>query len=205
MSAPPTRPALRARYERRRQQVVNAAARTFAARGYHATSIDDLIEATGLTRGGLYHYMDGKQALLFAIFDELMEPLLERARAIVAEPAPPEAQLRDLMRAWVAHIAGHLDHMVVFNQERATLERDERWRVVREQREAFEAILAEVLRRGRDDGSFAIDDPQLALLALLGMVNHTAQWLSPDGRLTPEQIADGFCDLLLSGIRGAAG
>jgi len=53
--------------------------------------------------------------------------------------------------------------------------------------------------------SFA--DRGLTLLALLGMVNYTPQWLRPRGRLTAEQIADGYCDLLLSVARsgGAAG
>jgi TetR/AcrR family transcriptional regulator, cholesterol catabolism regulator len=126
VGSPPTSPALRERYERRRADVVDAAARVFAQRGYHATSIEDLIEATGLTRGGLYHYTDSKQALLFAIFDELMDPLLERARELLAEPGSPEDHLRALTRAWVAHIATHLPHMIVFNQERGTLERDPR-------------------------------------------------------------------------------
>jgi AcrR family transcriptional regulator len=201
VSSPPTSPALRERYEQRRQAVVGAAARVFAQRGYHATSIEDLIAATGLTRGGLYHYTESKQQLLFAIFDELMEPLLAQARAIVAEPAAPEQRLRRLMRAWVQHLADHLDHMIVFNQERATLERDPHWDDLRRARKDFEDLLADVLAEGRVDGSFAIEDPALTLLALLGMVNHTAQWLTPGGRLDAEQIADAYCDLLLGGIR----
>jgi AcrR family transcriptional regulator len=201
VGSPPSSPALRARYERRRADVVAAAARVFAQRGYHATSIDDLIVATGLTRGGLYHYTDSKQALLFAIFDELMEPLLSRAREIVEQPGTPERHLRALTHAWVAHIATHLDHMVVFTQERGTLERDPRWQHLRAARRAFEQLLAGVLRRGQEDGSFVMRDPQLTLLTLLGMVNYTPQWFSPRGRLTPEQIADGYCDVLLDGTR----
>jgi len=205
MPAPPTRPKLRARYDARRAGVVEAAARAFAANGYHATSIEQLIAATGLTRGGLYHYVDSKQDLLFAVLDELMEPLLEQARAIVAEQATPERHLRALTRAWLVHVADHLDHMVVFTRERATLERDPRWAQVRRARDAFERLLAGVLEAGRADGSFAIEDPQLVLLALLGMVNHTPQWLKPRGRLSPEQVADGFCDVLLDGIRARRG
>lgn len=201
MPAPPTRPALRARYDLRRQEVMDVAAREFAQRGYHATSIDDLIAATGLTRGGLYHYTDSKQALLFGVLDELMDPLLEQARAIVEQPGTPEQHLRRLVRAWVAHVAAHLDHMVVFHRERATLEADPRWEQVRRARRAFERLLAGVLERGQADGSLRMDDPQLVLLALLGMVNHTPQWLRPHGRLRPEQVADGFCDVLLDGVR----
>jgi AcrR family transcriptional regulator len=199
--APPTRPALRARYDARRQRIVDTAARLFAERGYHATSIEDLVTAGGLTRGGLYHYVEGKQDLLFGVLDELMDPLLEQAETIVATDDPPEQQLRALTRAWLVHVAAHLDHMVVFERERATLEQDPRWKDVRATRERFERLLAGVLERGREDGSFALQDPQLTLLALLGMVNHAPVWLRPDGRLSPEQVADGFCDVLLRGIR----
>jgi AcrR family transcriptional regulator len=200
MPSPPTRPTLRAKYDARRAEVVATAARVFAARGYHATSIDDLLEATGLTRGGLYHYMDGKQDLLIAVLDELMGPLLQRTRAIVAEPGTPEEHLRAITRVWIGHVAAHLDHMVVFNQERRTLERDAGWSHVRAARREFEQLVRTVLQRGIDDGSFAIADPGLTLLALLGMGNYTAQWYVPGGRLDAEAIADGYCALLLDGI-----
>jgi len=200
MPSPPSRPALRAKYDARRAEVVAAAARVFAARGYHATSIDDLLEATGLTRGGLYHYMDGKQDLLIAVLDDLMVPLLEQARAIVAEPGTPEEHLRAITRLWIGHLAAHLDHMVIFNQERRTLERDAGWSHVRAARREFEQLVRSVLERGIADGSFAIADPSLTLLAFLGMGNYTAQWYAPDGRLDAEAIADGYCALLLDGI-----
>ncbi len=152
---PPTRPALRARYDARRREVVATAAALFAERGYDGTSISELTEATGLAAGGLYHYIEGKDDLLIAICDELLEPLLERAREIVAAEAPPVEQLRELVGAWVGHVVSHRDHMLVFTQERQAIEREPRWRRVRSQRRAFEKILDEVLARGEADG---IDD-----------------------------------------------
>ncbi len=78
MTTPPTRPALRRRYDAKREGVVEAAAELFAERGYHATTMQDLTEATGLTAGGLYHYIGSREQLLIAICDALVEPLLER-------------------------------------------------------------------------------------------------------------------------------
>lgn len=196
-AAPPTRPALRARYDRRQAEVIATAAELFATRGYQATSMQDLTQATGLAAGGLYHYIGSKEQLLFRICDELLEPLLEQARAIVAREAPAAQHLRELLRAWLAHIADHRDHMLVFAQERHVIEREPQWRDVRRQRKAFERILDDVLARGERDGTLVFADRGLTLLALLGMVNHTATWLKPRGRLSPEQIADGYCDLLL--------
>lgn len=195
--SPPTRPALRARYDRRQQEVVATAARVFAERGYQETTMQDLTEATGLAAGGLYHYIGSKEQLLLRICDELLEPLLEQAREIVARDGSAEEHLHELMRAWLAHIASHRHHMLVFAQERHVIERDPRWREVRAQRKAFEQILDDVLARGEQDGTMAFADRGLTLLALLGMVNHVPQWLRPRGRLSAEQIADGYCDLIL--------
>src|SRR5579885_1571176 len=101
MVSPPTRPALRARYDRRREDLVQAAARVFAQRGYHGTSIDDLMRETGMTRGGLYHYTTSKQELLLSIVEDLMVPLLRRAEEIVAGERDAEARLRSLLAVWL--------------------------------------------------------------------------------------------------------
>jgi len=197
--SPPTRPALRARYDARRREVVATAARLFAERGYDGTSMNELTEATGLAAGGLYHYIEGKEDLLIAICDELLEPLLARAREIVAEHVPPVEQLRALVAAWVDHVVTHRNHMLVFTQERQAIERESRWRRVRSQRRAFEAILDDVLARGEADGSMTFADRRLSLLALLGMVNYTPQWVRPGGRLSAAEIADGYCAMVLDG------
>jgi len=187
---PPTRPALRARYDQRRQEVIGRAAEVIAQRGFHATSVPDLVEATGLTSGGLYHYIGSKDELLGAICEDLMTPLLAEVRTI---EGPPEQRLREFVRIWLRHVERHRHHVLVFQQERNVLEQGPQWRQVRRQRKEFEALLADLLA----DRSFRFADRDLALLALLGMVNHTALWLRPRGRLSAEQVADGYVDLLL--------
>jgi TetR/AcrR family transcriptional regulator, cholesterol catabolism regulator len=194
MAARPTRPALRERYDRRRQEVVYQAARAFARQGYDQTTMQELAATMGLATGALYHYFGGKETLLRAICDQLMEPLLEQATDLLADEAPADEQLRTLVRLWVAHVIEHRDHMLVFQQERHVIESGEQWRRVRSSRKAFERLVADVVQRAHPRG-----DSRLALLALLGMVNHTAQWYRPRGELTPAQIADGYVALLLRG------
>jgi AcrR family transcriptional regulator len=197
MSAPPTRPALRERYERRQLEVVDVAARLFAERGYHATSVSDLVQATGLASGGLYHYIGSKEQLLLRICDRLMDPLLEEAQAIERGPEPAVERLRLLVRTWMSHVERHRDHMLVFAQERRVLEADERWQQVRRKRKRFERILDGLLRAAESEDSLVLPDRQVALLGLLGMVNYAPQWFRPNGRLSAEQIADRWCELLL--------
>ena len=199
MAAPPTRPVLRDRYDRRRQAVVQQAARVFAERGYDQTSIQDLAEAIGLAAGGIYHYIGSKEQLLIRICDQLMDPLLDQAREVAASEADPEAQLRAIVRLWVAQVVEHRDHMLVFQQERHVIESGDQWRGVRSSRKQFERVVADVLDRVLADGRLRLSDRRLALSALLGMVNHTAQWFGPRGRLQVDQVADGYVDLLLLG------
>ena len=192
MAGAPSRPALRERYDRRRQEVVYEAARAFARHGYDTTSMQELAAAMGLATGALYHYFNSKEQLLMAICDQLMDPLLEQATELLHEPAAPEQQLRGLVELWVAHVVAHRDHMLVFQQERHVIETGEQWRQIRDSRKAFERLVDGVLARAS-----LRTEPRLALLALLGMVNHTAQWYRPRGDLTPEQIASGYVDLLV--------
>jgi AcrR family transcriptional regulator len=197
MSTRPTRPVLRERYDRRRAQVVFHAAKVFALRGYDQTTMQELAASMDLATGALYHYFRSKEELLAAICDQLMEPLLEQAVALLVTERPADEQLRELVGLWVAHVVEHRDHMLVFQQERHVLESGEQWRGVRAARKEFERLVAAVLARAQADVAAAGGESRLALLALLGMVNHTAQWYRPRGDLTPREIADGYVDLVL--------
>jgi AcrR family transcriptional regulator len=190
----PARPALGARYDRRRQAVVEAAARAFARRGYDQTSMQQLADALGIAAGGLYHYVAGKEDLLIAICDQLMDPLLADARALLEAAGAPEEHLRALVRLWVAQVIARRDHLLVFQQERHVLDHGAQFKGVRDARKAFERLVEQALARC----PLAVGDRRLALGALLGMVNHTAQWYRPRGRLSGDEIADGYVDLLLA-------
>src|SRR3954470_22294640 len=126
----PERAALRERYDRRQAQVVLDAARVFAARGYDQTSVPQLADELGIAAGSLYHYFGGKEQLLIAICDQLMDPLLLAAQTIRARDPPAGEQLRALVGAWVAHVVEHRDHMLVFQQERHVIDHGEQWRGV---------------------------------------------------------------------------
>ena len=196
MATPPARPALRARYDRKQQQVVLQAARVFAERGYDRTSVQDLADELGIAAGGLYHYFGSKEQLLIHICDQLMDPLLQQAEELLASGGDPASRLRELVRLWVLHVVEHRDHMLVFQQQRHLIEQGEQWRAVRSSRKRFERVVEDLLAGAADSGELVLEDNRLALSALLGMVNHTAQWFRPKGRLTPAEIADGYVRLL---------
>ena len=192
----PTRPALKVRYELRQSELVDAAAGVFADRGYDSTPVHELAQQIGLAAGGIYHYFGSKEQLLIAICDELVDPLLARARDLLEEQADatPEARLRALVAVWVAHVVDHRDHMLVFQQERHQIERGAQWEGVRRARKEFERLVEQVLA-----DVVSGEDRRVVLSALLGMVNHTAQWFDPRGRLDAGDVADGYVALVLGG------
>jgi AcrR family transcriptional regulator len=193
----PDRPALRERYDRRQAEVVLDAARVFARRGYDQTSVPQLAEELGIGAGSLYHYFGGKEQLLIAICDQLMDPLLARAQEILDEDTSPREQLAALVEAWVAHVVDHRDHMLVFQQERHVIDHGDQWRGVRDARKRFEKLVEQLLVELHARGETVLDDPRLSLSALLGMVNHTAQWFRPRGRLTAAAVAEGYVRSIL--------
>ncbi len=154
--------------------------------------MQELAASMGLATGALYHYFSGKEELLTAICDQLMEPLLEQAGEVLDAGGTPRGSCARWCGCGWPTWWQHRDHMLVFQQERHLIESGERWRKVRGLRKAFERLASEALERARPRG-----DAHLALLALLGMVNHTAQWYRPRGELSPEAIADGYVDLVL--------
>jgi TetR/AcrR family transcriptional regulator, cholesterol catabolism regulator len=202
--AGPVRAGSRRRYEERRDTVIDAAARVFAAQGYDATTIDDLVAATGLQRGGLYHYIGGKQDLLIAIHERFLTPLLEQAREIAAQHLEPETALRALAQALIENIHRYRDQVTVFFHEWRTIEGDERWTQIRRERREFELMIEEVLERGRAEGRFRFSDTRIALLGFLGMFNYMPQWYEPHGRMSHHAIAEQFCDIFLRGIAAAS-
>ena len=125
-----------------------------------------------------------------SICDQLMEPLLERARrrSWRSDAPPADAAARARARCGSAHVVEHRDHMLVFQQERHVIERGAQWRGVRSEPQALRAARRRRARarRGERRGR-ASPTARLALSALLGMVNHTAQWYRPRGRLSAER------------------
>lgn len=185
---------------KRRAAVIERAAEEFARNGFDATSIENLSEATELTSGGLYHYIGSKNDLLFEILNQMTGPLLIGAREIETSSNTAVGKLRALLRLWVNHIAEHRFHMLVFSQERHVVERDRvRWEQVRSSRSEFESILGNLLDSALDQAGFKPKDPRLMALALLGMVNYAPQWMSEGGRLCPDQVGDGFLEVLFEG------
>jgi AcrR family transcriptional regulator len=185
----------------RREELTRQAARLFAQKGYHGTSIGEIAEALGVQKGSLYAHISSKQDLLY-------ETMLEGARAFhagldaIGDELRPSEKIRLALRSHLRVVADQLDVATVFVQEWRYLEGARRDEIIAERRRYEERIRA-LFREGRDLGELRsdLDDATAALLAL-SAANWAYMWLQP-GRDTDE-LADRFYALLVDGIRGYA-
>jgi len=194
------RPEPSARYEGRREEIIDRAAALFAEKGYAATGVTELGEAVGLGRGALYYYISSKENLLVAIQDRVLGPLLAQAGAIAGLDAPAMIRLRLLSEALLSIILTRVDHIRVYEHDYVHLTGDNRKRVL-DQRRAFEQIVQELLEKAIADGSLRDLDPHLAALQFLNLHNHTYQWArSANRRWSVRELSREYCRTLFHGM-----
>jgi AcrR family transcriptional regulator len=188
-----------AKWQARRETIIDTSARLFASRGYHATGITELCEANGLGKGALYHYIGSKEELLAAIHDRVMDEVMLGAERAEAAGGSPTAQLAMLGRELLDVIHRYPDHVWVFLHEFPALT-GERAATFRERRSDYERQVESVLRAGVESGEFRDLDPWLTARAWLGMHNYTYLWLRAGGSLSARDVAQPFADIFMRGI-----
>ena len=165
------------------EDVVRAAGRLFAERGYHGTSMRDLGKELGLLGSSLYSHVSSKQDLLVEVVEEgarLFEASAEKALAV-------EGTAADRLEAFVAgHVEVVVDNIDVartFLNEARMLDVSHRARIV-DARDHYEGVFRSVIRDGRSDGSFAADtDARTTSIFILSILNAIERWYHPDGEL----------------------
>lgn len=200
MAAPATGdPRRSAKWEQRRQAIVDTSAQVFARRGYHATGVMDLCAANDLGKGALYHYIGSKEELLAAIHDRVMDEVMAGADRVAGASGSPSEQLSMLGEELLEVIHRYPDHVWVFLHEFPALTgaRAEQFRIRRRQ---YEARVEAVLRAGVRSGEFRKIDPWLTARAWLGMHNYTYLWLKPGGRLSARSVARPFSEIFMQGV-----
>jgi AcrR family transcriptional regulator len=183
----------------RREELAREAARLFAERGYHGTSIGALADAVGVQKGSLYAHIEGKQDLLYETMRQGSEAFHAALDGIPEELRAAE-KIRFALRAHLRVVGEQLELATVFVQEWRYLEDERRERFVAERRRYEERIRA-LFREGRDQGELRSDlDENVAALLFLSAANWAFTWLRPGA--DTDAIADAFYALLVDGVRG---
>jgi AcrR family transcriptional regulator len=185
----------------RRSELTRQAARLFAEKGYHGTSIGDLAEAMGVQKGSLYAHIDSKADLLWEVARDGAAAFHD-ALDTVPDETPPAEKIRLGLRAHLRVVAEQLDVATVFIREWRYLVGERRDEFVTERRRYEERFRA-LFREGRELGELRTDlDDATATLLALSAANWAYTWIKPD--TDTDELADRFYDFLLDGMRGYA-
>ena len=181
--------------------MTRTAARLFAERGYHGTSLADLAEALGMQKASLYHHIDSKEDLLWEVAAS-GAAAFHAALDGVPEGLPATETIRLALRAHLRVVATQLDAATVFMREWRALEGERREQFLAERRR-YEERIRELFREGVERGELRTDlDVTTAALLLLSAANWAYTWLRPGG--DTDALADRFFAVLLDGMRGYA-
>jgi AcrR family transcriptional regulator len=185
----------------RKSELTRQAARLFAEKGYHGTSIGDLAEAMGVQKGSLYAHIESKADLLWEVARD-GAAAFHAALDAVPDDVPPAKKIRLALRAHLRVVAEQLDVATVFIREWRYLEGDRRERFVSERRR-YEDRFRALFQEGRELGDLRTDlDDGTATLLALSAANWAYTWLRPG--VDTDELADRFYGLLLDGMRGYA-
>ena len=185
-------------YEEQREAILGHAARLFAQRGYPATSMNQVAEASGLSKATLYHYFRDKYSLLVSIAEGHVTRLEMLVDEVADERLEPEARIRELIRRFVEEYAHAQDAHRVLTEDVRFLEDEDRERVLVKERRLVERF-AQIISQMRPElAETALAKPLTMLL--FGMINWMFTWLRPDGALDHAAMAPVVADLFLGGV-----
>jgi AcrR family transcriptional regulator len=194
---PPT-PHVETKRRAKRARILESAVRSFAAKGFYGTSMDDIAEELLLTRGSLYYYFKDKEEILALCHETALEAMLEVTGRVIASRLPPDEALRRIV---VEHVRVMVDkfHGTALALQFDALEPKRRGSVVAA-RDAYERSVRDVIADGIARKVFRPVDPKLATFAVLGSINWLARWYKAGGGSSAEEIGDAFSDVFLAGL-----
>src|SRR5438105_10322493 len=170
----------------------------FYKHGFQATTLRHIASRVGIQVGSLYNHITSKGDLLFDIMETVMQALLEDQRQ-VAQEADVVERMRLLVYHHVRFHGERAKEVFIGNSELRSLNRQQRARIVALRHE-YEEMFQKELEDGIRQGKFMRVDVQVTAFGILAMATWVSSWYSARGRLSLEEIADIYSDMVLRGI-----
>ncbi|HUO45776.1 MAG TPA: TetR/AcrR family transcriptional regulator [Acidimicrobiia bacterium] len=188
------------RIVRSRDDVVRAAGRLFAERGYHGTSMRDLAAELGLLGSSLYSHITSKEDLLVEVVERGGSLFHASAARAVNTGGAAADRLTALVAGHIDVVLDHFDEVRTFLNEASALDQSHRSRVLAA-RNRYESAFRQVLEEGKGDGSFNPDlDPKLAAIFILSILNAVERWYRPSGQVDRKELVGRILEFTTSGI-----
>ena len=191
----------RPRTQRKRVEILRAAAAVFRRRGYHGASIDQIARALKMAKGNLYYYFRNKEEILYVCHDYSLDLILKELRAVEQSALPPDRQMHRLIVSFV-HLFIDVLHGTAWTLEVEALS-PARLKKIIAKRDRIDKGFRQILTAGMRAGIFAGRDPKLASFVIFGAINWIPRWYDPSGRSTSHEIAQVFADCLVAGLQNA--
>ena len=172
----------------------------FEEKGFSETSIQDIVEALGVTKGTFYYYFTSKEQLLMDIHLGYIDDLLESQEKIRQKQLSNREKLTQLIALLITDIANHGPSGKVFFREMRHL-CEENAAEVKKKREQFRKNLEKIISDGIAQTEFRQGlQPDIIAFAILGVTNWSYQWFNPSGEISADRLADIYNDLIFNGI-----
>ncbi|CAM5389277.1 TetR/AcrR family transcriptional regulator [Streptomyces hirsutus] len=199
-----------AAHDAARTMILDAAADIFQRQGFTRTTIDDIADAIGATKGRVYYYFRSKFDIFLAVYEHGMRKVREAVEPLAAGPGTGRDRLMAMAVAHAENLMVNLPyhntiHQGVHGQATAALKARQREMLAELNgiREDYELMFRRVVAEGMADGSLRTEDPKLAARVLLSSLNATDMWFQPrPGQTTAElhDLAARIADLLIGGL-----
>jgi TetR/AcrR family transcriptional regulator len=174
------------------------AARMFNSYGFHGTSMSQLTQELGLTKGALYYYVEDKSDLLYKLHIKSADATRKAFEEGVAEGRNGYERVQSIVRHYVAAITASPTETFIL-LEKGVLNPEQAEEIV-QRRKQLELDLRSQIAKGIDDGSIVPCDPKLATFVLVGAMAWVSKWFEPDRDWTPDQVARAMADMLMRSI-----
>lgn len=194
------------------EAVLTAAAEAFTARGYSATSMDDVAARLQSTKGRVYHYFKTKGELFLGVHRRSITMAIERVKPVSEEDAPPSTRLFEMAKAHAelmmeessfTRLSAQVHEMRLTTEGRTT---EAGLHEILTMRREYEAIFERVIAEGMEQGEFRKGDPDLMTKAALGALNWMSTWYQVDGSKrhagTSAHIANEMARFVVAGVTG---
>ena len=186
------------RFTDRRLEILRSAADAFTRSGFTRATMEEIAEKVQMAKGNLYYYFPSKQDLLFFCQDESLGRLLDRARAISRSDLPAGEKLRSMIRFHVKTILEELPGSTAHTDFRS-LPAPLLKKLIRK-RDRYEKAYRDVIAAGIQQGVFRKCSVKTAAWAILGALNWSAQWFSPKGEITADELGGDFAELFIHAL-----
>ncbi len=185
---------------RSREDVVAAAGRLFAERGYHGTSMRDLGAELGLLGSSLYSHVAGKQELLVEVVERGAGFFQAASATAAAAEGDAAERLRSFIDGHVGVVLDHIDETRTYLNEARSLDPEFRRRVIGA-RDDYETQLRSLLSEGAAEGTFRGDlDPKVTGIFVLSILNAIDRWYTEGGAIGRDQLVDEIHEFVLAGL-----